>query len=69
MKKELKALIGKIEAQGGSVRQTRGAHYEVKCPDRSKCQGTGIVVLAGTASDHRSLRNGVSQLRRCGFDV
>jgi hypothetical protein len=69
MKKELKALIAKVEAQGGLVEQTRGAHVKIKCADRSKCRGSGIVVLAGTASDHRSLRNGVSQLRRCGFDV
>jgi len=69
MKKELKVLLAKVEAQGGRVEPTRGGHIKVLCPNPSQCNGSGIVTLAGTASDHRSVRNGIAQLRRCGFAV
>jgi len=69
MKKELKVLLAKVKAQGGRVEPTKGGHIQVKCPNPATCNGTGIVTLAGTASDHRSLKNGTAQLRRCGFAV
>ena len=69
MKKELKVLLAKVEAQGGLVTATKGGHIQVKCPNPSQCDGSGIVVIASTTSDYRSIKNTVSGLRRCGFTL
>lgn len=70
MDKDMKRLLKKIEAQGGRWRQTKGSHIEVKCPDKTKCgNGSGIVIIAWSPSDHRSVPNSIAKLRRCGFSL
>ena len=61
MDKELRKVIGALEAQGFEVTITRRGHVVVRKDGRL------VATLAGTASDHRSLRNGMAYLRRAGF--
>lgn len=62
MNKDLKKVLKEAEAQGFEVRQTRGSHYQVRDTD-----GRVVAVFAGTASDHRSIKNTIAALRRAGF--
>lgn len=62
MDKDTKRLLAEAERQGFSVRMTSRGHAQVR--DSSNVV---VAVLSGTASDHRSFRNAVSQLRRAGF--
>lgn len=41
MKKELKKLLAKVEAQGGRVEPTKGSHIKVLCPNPATCPGNG----------------------------
>ncbi|MFD7553588.1 hypothetical protein ACFV9E_03490 [Streptomyces sp. NPDC059835] len=59
--KEVKQLIKAIEKQGFRVRPTTKGHYQVYKGD------TFVTVLPGTPSDHRSLKNSLTYLRRAGF--
>ncbi|AXH47322.1 HicA-like toxin [Microbacterium phage Eden] len=63
MNKHMKALIKKVEKQGGEVRITRRGHVQFKK------DGRVVAVGAGTPSDPRSWANLSAQLRRAGFDV
>jgi predicted RNA binding protein YcfA (HicA-like mRNA interferase family) len=58
---ELAKVIAALEDQGWRVERTRKGHWRCYAPD-----GVGIVVLAGTPSDHRSFANAVATLRRYG---
>jgi len=62
MDKDLKKLLKEAERQGFTWRLTRKGHVQVSDP-----QGAICAVAAGTASDHRSQRNFLSQMRRAGF--
>lgn len=61
MKKDTRALIKALQAQGFEVRTTRRGHHLVT--------KAGLVVasIAGTPSDYRSIRNSLAALRRAGF--
>ena len=71
MKKELKKLLAKVEAQGGRVVPAGSGHVKVYCPNRAACPTvSGMVTLSSTPDkDPRTFKNEVSQLRRCGFDL
>lgn len=63
--KATEQLLAAVEAQfgKGSVEQTKGSnHFQVKVPG-------GIVTLANTPSDHRSVKNARSRLRRLGVEL
>ena len=59
MNKELKELIGTLVEQGYSVKRTKRGHYTVRAED-----GTYVTTLAGTASDHRSIKNARADIKR-----
>lgn len=63
MTKDCRAVVRKLVAQGFEVRTTKKGHISVRK------DGTVVAVLAGTPSDWRSHRNGLSQLRRAGFSA
>ncbi len=51
------------EEQGFEIAMTRNGHRKFIPPDKTKA----IVYAASTPSDHRALRNLISQLRRSGL--
>ncbi|MFH0246378.1 hypothetical protein ACGRHY_29055 [Streptomyces sp. HK10] len=59
--KEVKQLIKKLESQGFTVEATRKGHYKVSR------KGAFVTYLPGTPSDHRSLKNCLSYLKRAGY--
>lgn len=61
MKKDIRKLCKELNNQGFEIRTTRRGHLLI--------EREGIVVagLAGTPSDHRSVKNSIAQLRRAGF--
>jgi hypothetical protein len=61
MNKDLRKLMKALEQQGFEVRLTSKGHLMVYR------DGRAIATLSGTASDHRSLRNGIAKLRNAGF--
>lgn len=61
--KDLKKMLAEAERQGWRVKRTKRGHYMLFAPD-----GVGKVTFSGTASDHRSLDNALSQMRKHGFD-
>lgn len=61
MNKDLKKIAKALEAQGFVVETTKRGHLMVFLDGRL------IVTFAGTASDWRSLKNGIAKARRAGF--
>lgn len=57
--KDVRNLLKDLEAQGWRVEGTSKGHYVAYAPD-----GRGRVVIPGTPSDRRSLRNTLAALRR-----
>jgi len=62
MNKNLKKILKAVEAAGFETRVTKKGHIIVTK------DGRRITTFAGTASDHRSIRNGLAALRRAGFE-
>ena len=60
--KEVRELLAKLKAQGWRVEPTKRGHFAAYAPS-----GRGIVHIAGTPGDVRSLKKTVSQLRRFGY--
>ncbi len=60
--KEVKKLVRQLEQQGWRVEE-RGARFMCFSPD-----GRTIVPIHKTPSDHRWLKNTLSELRKGGFD-
>jgi predicted RNA binding protein YcfA (HicA-like mRNA interferase family) len=60
--KDLRPLVKQLKKNGYTVAQTRGNHYGVYAPD-----GKLLQVIAGTTSDHRSMKNLKADLRRKGM--
>lgn len=60
--KEIAKLIRQLEAQGFTVRRTKGNHYLVR-----DAAGRAIATLAATPSDHRGAKNVLAELRRAGY--
>lgn len=63
MNKDIRTLIRSLTAQGFTVEQSRGNHYIVRNAD-----GHRIATLAGSASDTRSMKNSLADLKRGGYD-
>lgn len=61
MDKELRKIVKALEAQGFEVSVTKRQHVVVAR------DGRVIATFSGTASDWRSIRNGLSYLKRAGF--
>ena len=57
-------LIKLAEAAGWRSRPCGSGHTMLYSPD-----GVTMVTLASTASDHRSLKNAIGQLRRGGLQI
>lgn len=60
--REIEELIHEIEDQGYAVKFGKNGHWKVYTPQ-------GIVILPGTSSDFRGIKNAKSQLRRYGVRV
>lgn len=63
--KEVSDLIQKARSQGWTVIGSSGGHWIFRSPDKSQAQ----VVVPGTPSDHRSMKNAKSALRRAGLTL
>jgi len=61
MDKDLRKIVKALEAQGFEVTVTSKGHLIVTR------EGAVITTFSGTASDWRSLRNGLAHARRAGF--
>lgn len=61
MNKDMRKIIEALETQGFEVTITRRGHVVVRR------DGQVVATLSGTASDYRSIRNGLAYLRRAGF--
>jgi predicted RNA binding protein YcfA (HicA-like mRNA interferase family) len=62
-RREYQALVELAEAQGWEVTQNGGGHLRFQGPEGQ------LVFTAQTPSDHRSIKNATSFLRRAGLDV
>lgn len=62
--KALRPIIKKARKQGWKVDLTKSGHVRFKPPTSGQS-----IITAGTASDHRSLKNLRADLRRAGLDV
>ncbi len=60
--KEIRRLVKALQSQGWRVEETKKGHFLAYAPN-----GVGLVTIPGTPSDHRSLRNTVSELRKHGY--
>lgn len=63
MNKDIRTLIRSLAAQGFTVEQSRGNHYTVR-----NAEGRRVATLAGSASDTRSMKNSLADLKRAGYD-
>lgn len=63
--KEVGDLIQKARAQGWTVIGSSGGHWIFRSPDKSQAQ----VIVPGTPSDYRSMKNAKSALRRAGLTM
>jgi hypothetical protein len=61
MDKDLRKMVKALQAQGFEVEVTSKGHIVVSRG------GKLIATFSGTASDWRSIRNGLAPLRRAGF--
>ncbi|HEY8589581.1 MAG TPA: hypothetical protein VIL55_08515 [Naasia sp.] len=61
MDKDLRKIVEALEAQGFEVEVTSRGHVMVFR------DGAAVVTFSGTASDWRSLKNGIAKARRAGF--
>lgn len=61
MDKDMRKLVKALEAQGFDVKVTAKQHVIVSR------DGELIATFSGTASDWRSIRNGLAPLKRAGF--
>jgi len=64
MHKDLRKLIARIEAAGGTVNRTRKNHWQVRNQENRI-----VAVLPSTPSDVRSMRNCLADMKRGGLDV
>ena len=62
MDKDLKKIVEALRKQGFEVEVTKRQHVMVYR------DGTLVVTFSGTASDWRSMRNGIAKARRAGFE-
>lgn len=62
MDKDLKKIVEALRKQGFTVEVTSKGHVMVFR------DGALVVTFSGTASDWRSLKNGLAKARRAGFE-
>lgn len=62
--KAVRQILSQCWMQACAVQPTKKGHYRVWPGD-----STVVVIVPGTPSDHRSLRNCASQLRRAGLKI
>lgn len=62
MNKDIQVLLRSLKNAGWIIERTTRNHYKVT-------KGAEVVVLAGTPSDPRSLRNMRAELRRRGAQI
>lgn len=62
MGNDLRKVLKALEDQGFLLTRSSRGHWLIDTPD-----GRRVAVLAGTPSDHRSLKNAIARLRRAGF--
>lgn len=61
MDKDLKKIVKALESQGFEVAVTKKQHIAVSR------EGRIVAIFSGTASDWRSMRNGIAAAKRAGF--
>lgn len=61
MDKDLKKIVKALEQQGFEVERTKKGHIAVYR------EGRFVAMFAGTASDWRSIKNGLAAVKRAGF--
>lgn len=61
MNKDLRKVLRALEHQGFTLTTLNSGHIEVRK------EGQRVTTFAGTASDHRSMRNSIAYARRAGF--
>ncbi|WNA13635.1 HicA-like toxin [Mycobacterium phage Phayeta] len=61
--KETQDLIRLAEQAGATVEKSKNGHFKVYV------EGRMVSVIAGTASDWRSIKNTLAALRRAGLDI
>ena len=66
---ELRAAIRTATDRGWLLRRSKKNHLLLTPPSHVASAGKAVVVLPSTPSDHRSMRNAISQLRRAGVPV
>lgn len=62
MGSDLRKVLKALEDQGFVVTRSRNSHWLIHT-----AEGRMVGVLAGTASDSRSLKNSIAVLKRAGF--
>lgn len=62
---DIKDIVKAAGKQGWTIERTKGNHIKLTPPDPTMSQ----VILPGTPSDWRSLKNVTSQLRRAGLKI
>lgn len=65
MNKQVKKLVKDLEAQGWRTEFTGSGHIKAMPPDREHSP----VIIPCSPSDHRSLKNCLSNIRHRGGDV
>lgn len=63
MTKDLKVLFRRCEVLGCEVRKRRNNHYVVITPWGAK------IFVGGTLSDHRAMKNIISDMRKMGLKI
>lgn len=58
----MQAVLREARDQNWVVEKTSSGHWKCKAPD-----GKTTVILSGTASDKRSIKNGIARMRQAGF--
>jgi len=61
MNKDLRKVLREAERQGFEIVTRKSGHIEIRK------DGQRVTTFAGTASDHRSMRNGLAHMKRAGF--
>lgn len=61
MDKDLRRIVKELQNQGFTVTTTKKGRHSVHLDD------TFVTTFAGSASDHRAIKNGLAYARRAGF--
>lgn len=64
MSKDVRQFVRRLKRSGLNVLQTRNQHYVVVNKD-----GERLHTFGGTPSDHRWMKNAISELRKRGIEL